>query len=103
MSKWLATAPWKPIEGKGQSLALTNGASAKFTNAVGANTHCVMLSASGGNCTVRISGAGDAATATDFLIKATDPPVPLGCAEGDSITAWGLSAGVTLYLSEMTH
>ena len=108
MSKGVTTAPWRPIPGTGQSLALNNGSSAKFTNAVGPQTRAISLSlapaATASGCLVRISTAGTAATATlDILVKTTDPPLILGCSPGDQVTAWGLAASLTLYLTELSN
>jgi hypothetical protein len=106
---WIQIAPWKIIPGTGQSLAVSAGSSATFTNKVGTETYCVQLSfaptatAASSNCVVKISQAGTAATAVlDLLVKGTDPPVYIACNPGDKVSAWGIVAGV-LYLTEMTH
>lgn len=100
---YVCIAPWRPINGTGQSTALTLSASVAVTNPVGNSSRGVMLSAEGGNCTVRISGSGEAATATDMLIKASDPPIIVPANAGDKITGWGLVAGVTLFSIEVSH
>lgn len=107
MAGWTPLSPWKPIPGSGQSLSVSNGSSSTFANAVGTQTRGVQLSlaptATATGCLVRISQAGTAATATlDLLIKTTDPPLVVGCAPGDKVSAFGLAA-CTLYLTEMTH
>lgn len=99
---WQVISPVKPIVGKGQSLAFTNGASSTATNAMGPQTYVVRLSGITANCCVRITNNGAAATATDLLIKSTDDGIMLGCSPGDKVSAWGLGAG-TLYIHEMTH
>lgn len=104
MSKGVTTAPWRPIPGTGQSLALNNGSDANF-NAVGTQTRAVWLAlapaATAAGCLVRV---GHAATAsTDMLIKTTDPGVVIACGPGDVIHAWGLAASLTLYLTELTN
>lgn len=116
MSKGQTVAPWRPISGSGQSLALNNGSDAHFTNAVGVGalaqagqqTRAIALSlapaATAAACLVAISNSGAAATATsDILIKTTDPPLILMCSPGDKVHAWGLAAGLTLYLTELTQ
>lgn len=109
MSKGYTIAPWGPIPGSGQSLAVSAASSSPFANAVGSETRCIMLSfaptatAASSNCVIRISQAGTAATATlDFLVKGTDPPVFLRCVPGDKVSAFGIVAGI-LYLTEMTN
>jgi|SRR6185437_6122466 len=98
----IPVSPWRTIDGKGQSVTLTNGAGASFTNAVGPQTYAVEISATA-NCLVRINSNGATASATkDVLVKGTDPPLVLGCGPGDSVSVWGLGAGAA-YLSEMTH
>lgn len=100
---WSRDAVLRPIVTTGQSAALTSGADVGMTNAITLG-NVVQLSCAGGNCMVTISKAGIAATASgDTLIKATDPPLRVGCAPGDKIHAWGLGTGVTLYAIEMTY
>lgn len=101
-------APWKPIAGTGQSLGLSSGASAAFTNAVGLQTYAVYISlapaATAAGAIFKLSQAGTAASATlDILVKTTDPPLLVGCAPGDKITGWGLAAGLTAYIVELTQ
>lgn len=108
MSKGYTIAPWRPIAGTGQSLSLNNGSSASFTNAVGNETRAIWLSlapaATASGCLVKISQAGTAATATsDIFIKTTDPGVVIACGPGDKVTAYGLAASLTLYLTELTN
>lgn len=99
--------PWKPIEGSGQSLALTATTVASFTNPVGAQTYAVAFSlapaATASGALVRITRAGTAATATgDYFVKTTDQPQILGCAPGDTVSVYPLASG-TAYLTELTH
>ncbi len=106
MSKGLTIAPWRPIFGSGQSLAVSSGASSTFSNAVGSQTYAIALSlaptATATGCLVSISHAGTAATAThDILIKTTDPLRVFACGPGDKVSAYGLAA-CTLYLTELT-
>lgn len=97
---WTTVAPWKPILGSGQSKAFTSGASATFTNAVGARTHAIYISAITANCLVKLATAATATT--DLLVKSTDGPTVIGCSPGDVVSVWGLGAG-TAYLCELTH
>lgn len=108
MSKGYTSAPWKPIPGTGQVLALSNGADAGFTNAMGAQTRAIWLAlepaATASGCLITISQAGTATTvSTDILLKTTDPGVVLGCSPGDKIHAWGLAASLKLHLCELTN
>jgi hypothetical protein len=99
----MPVAPWRLIDGTGQSVGFTNGAGTSFANALGAQTYAVQISATGANCLVRINSPGTAATATkDALVKATDPPLVIGCAPGSTVSVWGLGAG-TAYLAELSH
>lgn len=107
MSRWTPISPWKPIEGSGQSLALTATTAASFANAVGKQTYAVAISlapqATASGALIRISNADAAATATgDYFIKTTDQPQILGCNPGDSVSVYPLANG-TAYLTEMTH
>ncbi len=97
---WTTVAPWKPILGSGQSAAFTSGASATFTNPVGARTHAILISVITANCLVKLATA--AAATSDILVKSTDGPLIIGCAPGDHVSVWGLGAG-TAYLCELTH
>lgn len=104
MSKGYTVAPWRPLAGSGQ--ALTVPLSGNVTSAaVGAETRAVRLTVITGNCTIRITQAGTAATNTtggfDCMLKTTDGPLLVGCSPGDKINAFGIAAG-TLYLSELT-
>lgn len=108
MSKGYTTAPWRPIPGTGQTLALSSGADTGFTNAVGAQTRCIWLSmepaATASGCLVTVSQAGTAATATgDLFLKTTDPGLLVMCSPGDKVHAWGLAASLKLHLTEMTN
>ncbi len=103
MSRWLPIAPWRPIPGQGQSQALTSAANVKLTNAIPNGCHAVQLSAVGGNCMVAVGNNVAATAASDVLVKATDGPLVLACEPGDTIQAWGLAAGVTLYAVPVTH
>ncbi len=101
MSRWTPISPWRPIDGSGQSVSYTSGGTGTST-AVSGETYAVQLSCTG-DCLVRISAQGTAATATkDALLKATDPAIVLACPPGGKVSAYGLAAG-DLYITEMTH
>jgi hypothetical protein len=107
MSKGYTTAPWGPIAGSGQSLAVGSGSSSTFTNAVGSETRAILLSlaptATPTGALFRISQAGTAATATlDLLVKTTDIPLVVRVSPGDKVSAFGLAA-CTAYLTELTN
>ena len=102
MSKGYTVRPWKPINGTGQALTVPNGGHVEST-AVGSSTYAVWLSVITGNCLVKITNGGTAASAsTDMLLKTTDPGVWVGVMPGDKVSAWGLAAG-TLYMCEGTQ
>ncbi len=108
MGAWTTLSPWKVIAGSGQSLSVSNGSSATFTNKVGSQTYAIAISlaptATATSANVKISQAGTAASATqDIQIKTTDPPLILGCNPGDKVSVWGLGAASTAYLTELTH
>ena len=107
MSKGYTVAPWRPIPGTGQSLAVASGSSSTFTNAVGSQTRAIWLNltaAAAAQAVIRITQAGTAATATlDLMIKWTDPPIVIGCSPGDKVSAFGVTAASTLYLTELTN
>lgn len=94
------TCTWRLVDGKTQIVAFTSAA-AFASSAVGAQTNCVRLSASGANCQVRIN-QGTAASATQgALIKSSDPPIYLLCGGGDKVEIWGLGSG-SLYIDELS-
>lgn len=97
---WTAIAPWRPVAGSGQNLTI--GAASVASSAItDTATKAVQLSAIGGNCHVSIDVA---ATATDMLIKASDPPYMMRIAVGEKVTCIqdGSSTG-TLNIVEITH
>lgn len=99
----------KIIAGSGQSLSLTSGSAASFTNKVGSQTYLVAVklapAATAFIATVRISQAGTAATAsTDYAIASSDPPQILGCNPGDKVNVLQSSGSTaTAYLCELTY
>jgi len=106
VSKGYTVAPWRIIDGTGQSLTVPNG-STVTSSAVGAETRAIHLAlqptATATGCLVRLTQAGTAATASkDFLIKTTDPPLVLACSPGDKVSAYGLAA-CTLQMCELTN
>ncbi len=103
MSRWTEVAPWRPISGQGDAQALTSGANVILPTAIPANCFAVQLSAIGGNCMVVVANNRAATATTDILVKATDGPQVVRCDPGDTVQAWGLGAGVTLYAIPVTH
>jgi len=103
MSRWLPIAPWRAIVGAGQAQALTSGANVTLPNPIPSGCHAVRLSAVGGNCMVAVGNDVPATASTDLLVKATDGPLVVSCEPGDTIQAWGLAAGVTLFAVPVTH
>ncbi|MGN6654923.1 MAG: hypothetical protein ACTHJ9_06255 [Rhodanobacter sp.] len=102
---WTTISPWRPLAGKGQSISITNASLS--SNAFGDNVQAVQISATG-NCHVAIApfvtGTAPTATATDMLVKASDPPLVIRVAPGEAIAVIqdGASTG-TLNVVEMTH
>ena len=95
---WTPLSPWRPIAGTGQNL--TFGAAAVSSAAFDNNTQAVQISCITANCHVRV-GAG--ATATDMLVKPTDPPYILRVGKGDIVSVIQDTATGTLNVIEMTH
>lgn len=87
------------IDGSAQKVAI--GVASAAAAAVGGQTYAVMLTASVA-CHIRISQAGKAATANDYLLKATDISLVLGCAPGDIVTVIQDTGAGSLYLVELT-
>lgn len=109
MSKGYTVAPWRPKPGTGQSLAVANGSSATFTNAVGLDgqTRAILISlapqTTAAGALVKITQTGAAATATDeVFVKTTDPPLLLAVSPGDKVSVYGTAVG-TAYLVELTQ
>jgi hypothetical protein len=103
MSKWTPIAPWRPIPGVGQNLTI-GGASVAST-AFDPNSEgyqAVFVSATG-NCHIAV-GTAPAATGTDMLIKASDPPLLVRVGKGDKIAVIqdGAATG-TLNIVPATH
>jgi hypothetical protein len=103
---WMPISPWRPLAGKGQSLSITNASLS--TNPFADGVQAVQISAIGGNCHVAVGnyvvGTSPVATATDMLVKATDPPLVIRIQPGEAIAVIqdGASTG-TLNIVEVTH
>ena len=103
---WTTISPWRPLAGKGQGITISNASLS--STAFGDNVQAIQISAIGGDCHVAIApfvtGTSPTATATDMLVKATDPPLVIRVAPGEAIAVIqnGTSTG-TLYVAEMTH
>ena len=107
--------PWRQIPGSGQQIDYSSSASVAATNAIGkvtnSQTTAVLIQAVGGDPTtpsaviVCVAQNGLAASNTSGqVVKELDPPVVIGCAPGDTITALGLDpSGGVLYIVELTH
>jgi hypothetical protein len=97
---WTPIAPWRPVPGSGQNISF-NGTSQASNAITDPATRAVQLSAIGGNCHVSINAA---ATATDMLIKASDPPYVMRIAKGETVTCiQDQSSTGTLNLIEVSH
>ncbi|MBR8343072.1 hypothetical protein KDX40_04880 [Burkholderia ambifaria] len=106
MAGWTPISPWRPLAGKGQGITI--GAASLSSTPFGDNVQAVQISAIGGNCHVAVApyvvGTSPIATATDMLVKASDPPLVIRVAPGEAIAVIqdGTSTG-TLYIAEVTH
>lgn len=95
MSKPITVAPWKL--GFSQSATLAAASAKVGTANVGTETRALLISVTTQNARIAISPGGqDAATAANLVIKATDPPVLVGCSPGDNVQALGSGAVVTM-------
>lgn len=103
MSKWMPISPWRPIAGAGQNLTI--GAASVQSTAFDPNSdgyQAVYVSATG-NCHIAI-GDAPTATATDLLVKSSDPPLLVRIAKGEKIAVIqdGAATG-TLNIVPATH
>jgi len=91
---------WRPIPGTGQNVAI--GAASVQSAAIGSQTFAVRLTALG-NCHIAV-GQNPTATATDLLLKATDPSIVLRIGPGEKIAVIqeGAATG-NLNIIELTH
>lgn len=100
MANWVPLSPMRPQVGiAGQNLTI--GATSAASTAFGPQSYMLRVSATG-NCHVAI-GTAPTATATDMLVKASDPPWVIKVAPGEKIAVIqdGTSTG-TLNISEQT-
>ena len=97
---WTVVSPPRPIAGSGQNLAI--GAASVASAAFGAGVQMIMVSAMG-NCHIALGNA-PVATATDLLVKATDPPLLLTIAAGQKLAVIqdGAATG-NLNIVQATH
>ena len=101
---WQALAPWRIIDGTGQSVTAGAAGLETFTNKVGATTQAIAVRLAPATtaylATVRI---GNSATATtDYPIASTDPPQILGIAGGQTVSIYFGAAG-SAQMCELTH
>jgi hypothetical protein len=100
MAHWVPISPVRPIAGTGQNITL--GAASVASTVFGTNTFAVYISSTG-NCHVNL-GTAPVATATDMLLKATDPPMMLKVAPGEKIAVIQDAASTgTCNIVEVTH
>jgi hypothetical protein len=100
---WTVIDVVRPIAGTGQNITI--GASSVQSTALGiaSNAQVVLLSAIGGNCHIAL-GTNPTATATDMLIKASDPPIGIRIGTGEKIAViQDQSSTGTLNIIEATH
>lgn len=96
---WTPISPWRPLAGQGQNLTI--GAASVASTAFAAGVQAVQISAIGGNGHVALN---QAATSTDMLVKASDPPLVLriDALETINVIQDGSSTG-TLNVIPVTH
>ncbi len=90
---------WRPIEGNDQKLAV--GAASVQSAPVSAQCYAVNLSATT-NCHIAF-GENPTATASTYLLKATDISLTLGISPGEKIAVIEDSAAGSLYIQELTQ
>jgi hypothetical protein len=103
---WIPISPWRPLAGKGQTLSISN--TSLSSAAFGDNVQAIQISALGGNCHVAVgqfvTGTSPVATATDMLVKATDPPIVIRVAPGEALAViQDASSTGSCNIVEMTH
>lgn len=102
MANWVPLSPMRPQVGiAGQNLTI--GAASVASAAFGPQSYMLRVSATA-NCHVAI-GTAPVATATDMLVKASDPPWVIKVAPGEKIAVIqeGTAAGGSiLNISEQT-
>lgn len=97
MSRWQPISPWKL--GKCQTVAI--GATHAESTAQVAPYQAVLVRATA-DCHI-LTGVSAAASATDTLIKASDPPLVLALQPGEVVSVIEDSATGTLFVTPLTH
>ena len=96
----ISVAPWRLIPGTAQKV-VTSAASAAAT-AVGLQTRAILVAVTT-DSHIKITNNGAAATTSDLLVKASWPPIVLGCQPGDVVTVIEDASAGALYMQELTH
>lgn len=86
------------MEGTSQNVAI-GAASVQCATAFGIATHAILATATS-NCHIRVS-VNPTAVATDFLLKAGDPPLVIGVSPTQKIAVIQDSAAGILYIQEV--
>lgn len=108
MSRPITIGPYRPIAGTGQSLSLTSGTAASFTNVIGKSTYAFKLALSPAAtpyvATVTVSNAATAATASkDYPVTSNTDLAPIGCSPGDTVSVYQASGSIqTAYICDLT-
>lgn len=89
---------WSLLAGTDQKV--TFAASSVQSAAVGNYTYAVILSTTA-TCHIAV-GVNPTATATTYLLKATDPSLILGIKPGEKVAAIQDTAGGSLFMTELT-
>lgn len=97
---WVANAVPKMLGNSTQKFTAT--ASSQQSNAVGGFTRILMLTCMTANVHYEIGPNPIASATTSPLLKATDPPLFIGCAPGDKVAVIQDSSGGVFALTEMT-
>jgi hypothetical protein len=100
---WSPISIWRPISGAGQNLTLGGSSVASTAFDPNADGYQAVLVSATGNCHIAV-GTNPTATATDMLVKSSDPPFVLRIAPGEKIAVIqdGAATG-TLNLIPATH
>lgn len=97
MSKWVPIAPYR----LGKCQTVTIGAAHTESTAQAVGFDAVLLRATS-DCHIQIGGSV-AATTTDTLILAADPPLVFMCHPGEVVSVIEASAAGTLYVTPLSH
>lgn len=100
MSGFVGISPWRLIANTAQKL--TTGAASVTSTAFQPTTRAILVAVTQ-DAHIRIDAAGDAAVATDMLIKAAWPPIVIGVGGAEKLSVIEDATGGLLYLQELSR